>query len=191
MAKETGFHHTIFTVEKYDADQTRWAHDRLGLPDPVTLTRWHWNQLSIRPYDIQRTEGNLITDAGWNLMMACTAGTPGTLFSATVGRVGVGDGTTSPAYTDTDLSAAAGSGHRQFKLINAAPTVGAGHSDGLVFVSAFGSSSANFHWQEFGTDQGTADGTTVTAVLFNHGLSDMGTKVAGQTWVATETITWS
>lgn len=184
---ETGGHRTILRVERFDAGQVRWAASKSGLAEPSgdQLQRW------MTPYEVTEAEGNLVTDAGWNLLMKNAASaSPGTVFSATVGRIGVGDGVTAVGYTDTDLSAASGSTHRQFKLISATPTVGSTHSAGLVFAATFGTAQANFHWQEFGTDQGTADGTTVTAVLFNHGLSDQGTKLSGQVWVATETITW-
>lgn len=187
-AQETGGHRTFLKVEKYDEDQTAWAQRKSGLLEPQAAD---FAALGIQPYDVGEDEGNLITDAGWNLIMKNLAGTAGTLFSATVGRIGVGNGTTAVAYTDTDLSALTGSGNRQFKLIANAPSVGSSHSSGLVFTATFGTSQANFHWQEFGTDQGTGDGTTVTAVLLNHGLSDQGTKSSGQTWVATETITWT
>jgi hypothetical protein len=185
MASDQGSHCTFVTFERWDAEQTQWVKRRSGLAEPDA---WYFRRLGVKPYSVTEHEGNLVTDAGWNLMMKNTAGSAGTLFSATVGRIGVGDSSTAPAYGDTALNA---STNKQYKLISAAPTVGSTHSTGLVFSATFGTSQANFAWNEFGTDQGTADGTTVTAVFFNHGVSSQGTKASGQTWAVTETITWS
>lgn len=182
---ESGRHRTLLRVDKWDSEQTDWVRRKSGLLDPEA---WHFRSFRVRPYAIGEDEGNLVTDAGWNLLMKNVAGSAGTLFSATVGRIGIGDSTTAVAYTDTALNAAT---NKQYKLISSAPTVGSTHTAGLVFQATFGSSQANFAWQEFGTDQGAADGTTVTAVFFNHGLSNQGTKASGQTWAVTETITWS
>lgn len=191
--RERGSHRTFLLIEKWDEEQVVWARRRSGLWEPAARD---FHAAHVRPYETLEHEGNLVTDAGWNLLMKNVAGTPGTLFSATVGRIGVGISTTAVAYTDTDLNAAAGSSNRQFKLISAAPTVGATHAAGLAFQATFGTGQANFLWAEFGTDQGTSDGTTVVGVLFNHGIAGSnptygGTKASGQVWAATETITWS
>lgn len=183
---ERGAHRTFLRIDKWDEEQSEWVKRHSGLLAPDA---WHFHQLRVRPYDaLEHEDCNLVTDAGWNLLMKNVAGTAGTLFSATVGRIGAGDSSTAAAYTDTALNAAT---NKLYKLISAAPTVGATHTAGLVFAATFGSTQANFAWNEFGTDQGTADGTTVTAVFFNHGVASNGTKVSGQTWAATETITWS
>ncbi len=183
---DSGSHRTDLLVEKYDADQTRWVARKSGITEPRGRD---FEVLKVRPYEIgEEHDCNLITDAGWNLLMKNVAGTAGALFSATVGRIGIGDSTSAVAYADTALNAAT---NKQYKLISAAPTVGTTHTAGLVLSASFGSAQANYAWQEFGTDQGTADGTTVAAVFFNHGLSSQGTKSSGQTWVVTETITWT
>ena len=188
-ALDSGGHRTYLRVDKWDAEQTEWVKRKSGLLEPDA---WHFSQLRVRPYDVGEDEDcNLVTDNGWNLLMKNVAGSAGTLFSATVGRIGVGNSSTASAYTQTDLQASSGSTNRQFKLISAAPTVGSTHSAGLAFAATFGSSQANFAWAEFGTDQGTADGTTVTSVFFNRGVSSQGTKASGQTWAVTETITWT
>lgn len=189
MSLDHGSHHTIFKVRRWDTDQATWVMRKLDLSDPIGQD---FDNLGVAPYLETIHDGNLVTDAGWNLLMKNVAGTPGTLFSVTVGRIGVGNGVGTAAYTDTDLSAAAGSTNRQFKLISAAPTVGATHSAGLVFAATFSGAQANFFWNEFGVDQGTADGTTVTAVLLNHATGiAQGTKVSGQIWTAQCSISWS
>lgn len=191
MSAETGVHHTQFKVHRFDADATEYALRKLVLPADYNLPLRAFQSLKVSPYDVSLHEGNLVTNGGWNLIMKNLAGSAGTLFSATVGRIGVGDTATAATAADTDLGAAAGSTHRQFKLISSTPTVGSTGAAGLIFAASFGSALGNFHWQEFGVDQGTADATTVAAVFLNHGISDQGTKVSGQTWTATVTITWT
>ena len=187
--RETGRVTTNFQVDRWDEEQTEWVKRKSGLVEPEA---WHFHTLRVRPYDTSLDEDcNLVTDNGWNLIMKNLAGTAGTLFSATVGRIGTGNVNTAAAYTDTDLGAAAGAANRQYKLISGAPTVGTTHTQGLVFTATFGSGLGNYSWAEFGTDQGTADGTTVVSVFWNHGISNQGTKVSGQTWSVTETITWT
>lgn len=188
MPADIGKHHTLFTVKKFDADQTEWVISESGIAEPVEQDFINFH---VEPYEETTTEGNLITDAGWNLIMANIAGSAGTLWSASVGRIGAGNGTSSVNYTDTDLSAASGSGNRFFQTFSGAPIIGSGHSAGVTFNASFGSANGNFAWQEFCVDQGTSTGTTVTATMLNHGLSSQGTKSSGQTWIAVVNITWS
>lgn len=186
--RERGSHQGFIRIDEYEADAERWMISKLGRePSP-----WDYQAARIRPSGLIEREGNLVTDAGWNLLMKNAAGTAGTLFSATVGRIGLGSTAATPAYADTDLAAATGSTTRQWKLISATPTVGTTHLTGLVFAATFTTGMANFHAQEWGTDQGTADATTAsTAVFFNHGASDLGTKTAAVSWAVTITITWT
>ena len=66
-----------------------------------------------------------------------------------------------------------------------------------TFVATFGTTVGNFHWQEWGIDGGTADGTAVTSEgnttpgLVNHKIADLGTKTSAASWVFTVTITLS
>jgi hypothetical protein len=83
----------------------------------------------------------------------------------------------------------AGSANRWFQLVSGVGTLG---TRTLAFSATFGTADGNFAWNEFGIDQGTASGNTVTAPLFNRkaGIAQ-GTKAAGQTWTATATITFT
>jgi hypothetical protein len=115
---------------------------------------------------------------------------------ATHARIGTGNSATAAVDTDTDLNAAAGSGNRQFQLVDSAPTVGSGASSGVVtMVATFGTGVGNYAWQEWGIDGGTASGTTVTSEgnttpgLCNHKVTSLGTKTSAASWVFTITIT--
>jgi len=133
--------------------------------------------------------GNLLTTAGLTrLMNLFTAA--GQAMTNTSARLGVGDGTTAAAVGDTDLSALAGSTHRQFEIMQATyPSV----SGGVVTLQViFTTGEANFHWQEWGIDIGTPTvtaGTTVNATLVNHKVIDLGTKTSAAAWTFTVTIT--
>jgi hypothetical protein len=91
---------------------------------------------------------------------------------------------------DTDLSASAGASNRWFQTC----TVSVPSSPVLQFVAVFGTADGNFTWAEFGIDIDTAtvaSSAVVGAVLLNRKVSAQGAKVAGQTWTATATVTFS
>jgi hypothetical protein len=199
---------TSFNVKRYDEDQTRWAARRLGFGDtrPPLETFWRgilpaeFAAVGIVPYsETQDDDCNLITQAGWVNILGSIAGTSITnKFSATYGRIGVGTSSTAAAYTQTSLSGDTGAASTTsyYQLCGAGPTINTGASPPtLVFTAAFAGGNANFAWNEFGTDNYNASGVTAQAlgaaeVFFNRGVSAQGTKAAGQTWTATETLTF-
>lgn len=184
---ERGFGTTVWRVQRWDADQTRWVKGKTGLLEPQGRD---FIKAGAAPYSVTETTGNLITNAGYSRIgNLFTAQGATQAFDAAHCRIGAGDGTTAVAYTDTDLSALAGSTHRWFQLVSAVFTIGGTRT--WTVAATFGTADGNFAWQEFGIDQGTASGNTVTAILLNHALSSQGTKASGQTWTATATITWT
>ena len=184
---ERGFGTTTWQVQRWDSDQTRWVQRRTGLAEPAGDD---FLRMRVSPYSVTETTGNLVTNAGYSRIGNLFTNQGATqAFDATHCRIGAGDGSTAVAYTDTDLSAAAGSTHRWFQLVSGAFTIGGTRT--WTVAATFGTADGNFAWNEFGIDQGTASGNTVTAILLNHALSSQGTKASGQTWTATATITWS
>ncbi len=184
---ERGSGTTVWMVQRWGAGAVRRAQDRLQLvkPEPADFAT-----LGIRPYSVTSTKGNLITNAGYSRIGNLFTNQGATqAFDATHCRIGAGNGVTAVAYADTDLSAAAGSTNRWFQLVSGAFTIGGTRT--WVVAATFGTADGNFTWQEFGIDQGTASGNTVTAILLNHALSSQGTKASGQIWTATATITWT
>jgi hypothetical protein len=183
---DRAFGTTLWRVARWDEEQTAWAARKLGRA-PVDLD---FRALGVRPYRVTEFAGNLITNAGWTRLMNLLTNQGATqAFDATHTRIGVGNSNTAEAYADTDLGAAAGSANRWFQLVSGAGTLG---TRTLSWSATFASADGNFAWNEFGIDQGTASGNTVTAILFNHkaGIAQ-GTKASGQTWTATATITFS
>jgi hypothetical protein len=181
---------TLWRVQRWDTDQTRWVKTRAGLAAPTAAD---FHRLRVESYETTELLGNLITNAGWTrLMNLLTAQGSTQALTATATRIGVGNSSTAEAYTDTDLAAAAGASNRYFQPVTGAGTLG---TRTLAFSATFGTADGNFAWNEFGIDVGTptvTGGTTVGALLFNRkaGIAQ-GTKAAGQTWSATATLTFS
>lgn len=187
--------HAHARVDKFDLAQIDACRSALGLerePTGAELREF------CAPRESVESDGNLLTRQGLRRLMDRLAGTASNqALDATHCRIGVGDSNTAAAATDTDLGASAGSSHRQFKLVDSV-TVGTGASSGvLTIVATFGTGVANFAWQEWGIDGGTADGTTVTSEgnttpgLCNHKITSLGTKTSAASWVFTITITIS
>lgn len=190
--QESGRGTTLWHFERYDADAIAWAARRLRR-DGISREPVHedFHRLRVPSYRTTEHLGNLITNAGWTRLMNLLTSQGATqAYDAAHTRIGVGDGTTAAAYADTDLSAAAGATHRLFNLVGGAGTLG---TRTLAWTATFATGDANFAlaWAEFGIDQGTAQGTTVTAPLLNHALTTQGIKPATQVWTATATITWT
>ncbi len=196
---------TSFHVERWDEEQTAWAMRRIGfgdwLPPPGPtggITPGQFASVGVEPYLVtQDDDCNLITEQGWAALLGSVAGTSiTTKFSATQARIGVGTSSTAANGADTKVTGDTGSASTTsyYKLVNGAPVITTtGVIGTLVFVSVFGTAVANFVWAEFGTDNGSADGVTITAtnpVFLNHGISAQGTKASGQTWTATETLSF-
>lgn len=175
-------------VEKWDDEQVAWVKRVTGVAAPAGgLLAAH-----VAPYEVVDAPGNLLTTAGLTRLTSLLAGGGGQAVTNTAARLGVGDGSTTAVVGDTDLSAASGSTHRYFQVMDATyPQVAAG----VVTVKAtYDGSTANFVWSEWGIDIGTptvSGGTTVNATLLNHKSgAALGTKTTG-TWALTATITIS
>jgi hypothetical protein len=192
---------TSFRVRRWDAEQTEWAlrktdRDAVGWlrrGRNVIIPERTFARLGVAPYsETQDDDCNLVTQAGWVAILGSIAGTSiATKFSATAGRIGAGSVATAATYADTQLGGNGSSTTALYKLVSGAPTIATGSSPPtLTFSATFGTAQANFAWAEFGTDNGTADSSAVSGVFLNHGISSQGTKASGQTWTATETLTF-
>lgn len=184
--------HTLWTFERFGPEEIDWVRKRMDRKAPWEPDILDFHRLKVPSIRTTQHYGNLITNAGYSRIGNLFTNQGATqAFDATHTRIGVGDGTTAVAYTDTDLSAAAGATHRLFNLVSAVGTIGATRT--WTFSATFATGDANFAlaWAEFGIDNGTAQGTTVTAPLLNHALTTQGIKPNTQVWTATATITWS
>lgn len=126
--------------------------------------------------------GNIQVNAGINAMTTLLCGGGGTAFTNAAAYLGVGDSSTAASASQTDLQAAS---NKLRKAMNGGfPTYGT--SQQAAWQSDFGSSDANFAWEEFAVFNASSGGT-----MLNRKCSSQGTKVSGQTWRLTLTITWS
>lgn len=138
-----------------------------------------------RPVDYCEAAGNLVTTAGalklWKLGVNTGAQQA---YDATHSRLGVGNGATAAAAADTDFSGAS----KYWQIVDAAGTPS---TNALAFTATHPTGQSNFVWNEYGLDAGTASGATVTAVLFNHAVVNLGTKTSAAAWAFTVTLTLS
>jgi hypothetical protein len=195
---------TSFNVKRWDAEQTDWAARNLRKfrerPPWWEPQGSHFAQLGVAPYsETQDDDCNLVVQNGWVSLLGGIAGTTiAAKYSATNGRIGVGTSATAAAYAQTYLQGDTGSASTTsyYQLCGVAPTiVTATTPPTLTFTATFATGVANFAWAEFGTDNGSASGVYLNGlaggfVLLNRGVSAQGTKVSGQTWTATEIITF-
>lgn len=126
-------------------------------------------------------EGNILVNAGIALLEDLLIGAGGTVYSNANAYIGVGDSTTAAAAGQTDLQAAS---NKLRKAMDATYPSRSGQT--LTFRSTFGSSDANFAWEEWAVFNASTSGT-----MLNRKVAAMGTKASGATWVFTVTITIS
>ncbi len=149
--------HTTYKLEKYN--------EGLG-PDRV-------------PDEVIEFEGNLMMNAGINVMLDLLIGAAGTDFDNANGYLGVGNSSAAAAATQTDLQGAS----KTRVILDALATIS---SQTLTFVATFGSAVANFAWEEVGIFNASSGGTMLT-----RRVSSLGTKASGATWILTITLTVS
>jgi hypothetical protein len=145
--------------------------------------------LGLEPFETVDNKGNILVTAGIGRIATLLNAGTGNLISTTTARVGAGNSATAEAIGQTDLQAAAGSTNRWFQTCTVTIP-----SNVLTFVAVFASADGNFAWSEWGIDIGTAtvtSGNTVNPVLLNRKVASNGTKVGGQVWTATATITFA
>lgn len=108
-----------------------------------------------------------------------TAGT-GTNFDNSNAYIGVGNGTTAFAVSQTDLVGAS----KLRKAMDATyPQVA---TNVITFRSTFATTDANFAWEEWGVFNASSGGT-----MMNRVVASNGTKSSSETKVVTATITLS
>ena len=120
-----------------------------------------------------------LTNAYRDLVVSLAAGAGGTAFNNANAYIGVGDSTTAHAFTQTDLQAAT---NKFRKAMDATyPQVAA---NVITYRATFGTSEANFAWQEWGVFNASSAGT-----MMNRKVESLGTKTSSQSWQFTVTIT--
>lgn len=203
---------TTLLIRKYADEQINWVRERSGLPGHLSLSDRFLARAGVTPYEVLEAEDcNVISVAGWQMLISAstltTGGTISAQFTSSAGRIGVGTANTTggsvtwqPTVTsaDTNLTAGSTTANQYWQLCGAAPTLSTSATPfTVVFTASFASGNANFGWSEFAIDKGTASGTAVSGSIFNHGVTPgtsgtatAWTKVSGQTWNATATLSF-
>lgn len=119
-----------------------------------------------------------ISTAGRNHIASAVIGGGVTAFNNANAYLGVGNSSTAFSAAHTDLQGAS----KARKAMDATyPQLA---TNVITAVSTFGTSDANFAWEEVGFFNASTAGT-----MFSRLVQAMGTKASGSTWVLTLTIT--
>jgi hypothetical protein len=121
-----------------------------------------------------------LTTAGRNFIANAIInnGAP-TFFTNANAHIGVGDSTTAFSAAHTDLQAAT---NKLRKAMEATyPTIA---TNVLTFRSLFGTSEANFAWEEWAVFNASSSGT-----MLNRKVESLGTKANTQSWQLTVDLT--
>lgn len=176
-----------WTVEKRYGDVDQWIAERMtGSMEPEverTLLRQRY-EVEVPVYEKVVADGNLLVNAGMDLIWDAVMGTAITAFSNANAYLGVGDSSTAAAAAQTDLQA---SSNKTRKAMNATYPDQPANSQ-IRFQSDFGSSDANYQWLEVGSFNASSSGTMLNRLVPSGGL---GTKASGATWTLTLVITLS
>ena len=133
-------------------------------------------------YDTVEIEGNLLLNEGITRLQNLLIGGGGTAFNNANAYIGVGDSSAGAVATQTALQATT---NKLYKAMEATyPQIA---NQTTTWRSVFGSSEANFAWNEFTVANGNSD----SAENLNRRVSAQGTKASGQTWTIDLQITWS
>lgn len=137
----------------------------------------------VTPYEVIEGEGNCLLNSGidelWDLITGAVSGADH-IFDNSHATIGVGDSATAANATQTDLQAAV---NKLYKAMEA--TYPTSTAQKITCKSSFGSSDANYVWNEWVVRQSTS------AKCMNRKVASLGTKTDGSTWTLEITITLS
>jgi hypothetical protein len=143
------------------------------------------------PYEILEHDLNLVTNLGaqalWRIFVGLGTSSPpsasnrAAFFSSSNAHIGVGNGTTPPSQSDTNLVGS----NKYFKAMDSgypqAPSFDPSGSRQVMFMSTFGTDEANFAWNEVGLANADLN-ANANGILFNRSTVSWGTKTSSDTW---------
>ena len=187
----------IINQTKYSFDPVDPHPGRLMMKTRVQIKKWASEEDKLagkEPFETRIDEGNLGLSGGITraLSLLTLSGTDGGLtWNTTLTCIGVGTSTTTASAADTGLVIAATSATAQEYHKMDATTYPAVSGSNMIVRSTFGSTEANFAWNEFVIKNATytADSTSGRALIRK--VSQQGTKISGQSWECTCTVTMS
>lgn len=195
MSNDSILWHPTIAIAKYEPDTVQDIIRKIGYePSGADLRRLE-ETAGLSPDSVVTCDGNELTDGGRNRIRDLITGT-GAAFNATQGIIGVGNGTTAFAGSQTALAADGASA--RYQLIDAAPNT-AGGTGKFSAAATFQTDDANFAWNEWcfaiatGTiTAGATLGSIGTArVMLNRKVpvGGLGTKASGAVWTLTAEVT--
>ena len=127
-------------------------------------------------------EGNALLNEGITALQNLLIGAAETSFANANAYLGVGDSNTAVVATQTGLQAAT---NKLYKAMETSyPSIS---NQTTTWRAVFGSTEANFAWNEFTVANGNSD----SADNLNRNVEAEGTKTSGQVWALDLAITWS
>lgn len=137
----------------------------------------------VKPFEIIEGEDNCLLNSGinemWDLVTGVVSGA-NHIYDNAAAQIGVGDSSTATNATQSDLQAPS---NKTYKGMEA--TFPTSTSQKATFKSSFGSSDANYTWNEWVIKHSTS------AKCLNRKVDTMGTKASGTTWTLEVSITLS
>ncbi len=132
-----------------------------------------------KPYEVLKGEGNCLLNTGIDEMWDLITGASSNYYNNANAQIGVGDSSTAADPSQTDLQAATNKTYKGMEAGHPTST-----SQKITLKSSFGSSEANYAWEEWVVKQSTS------AICLNRKVDSLGTKTSG-TWTLEVTITLS
>jgi hypothetical protein len=163
---EYAFRSGVWRLEKYEDESVQWHVER---------------GLTAQPYEEPLEWPNAYINGGSQVMLDLLIGAAGTPFSNANAYIGVGDSSTAPAASQTDLQAAT---NKTYKAMDS--TFPSRSGQVMTWKSSFASGDANYVWAECALLNGN---NPPTAKMLSRIAQAMGTKVAGTVWTLTYTVT--
>lgn len=138
-----------------------------------------------KTFDVVEKDGNLLMYGGASTLWErlCVITPVNSAFDSTHANIGVGDSTTAEAPTQQDLAASTNKLRKAVDSVTHTDNTTSSANAQVVFAATFGSSDANFAWQEWGVFNAASGGR-----MLNRKVESLGTKASGSTWVLTITL---
>ncbi|MFA5309665.1 MAG: hypothetical protein WC370_09315 [Dehalococcoidales bacterium] len=130
-----------------------------------------------QPYEVISGEGNCLLNTGIDEMWDLICGDSANHFSSAAAQIGVGDSSTAAAAAQTDLQAASNKTYKEMDSGYPSST-----AQKATFKSSFGTSEANYTWNEWVVRQSSS------GKCLNRKVENLGTKSSG-TWTLQVDIT--
>jgi hypothetical protein len=138
---------------------------------------------AISPYEVIEGKDNCLLNTGideiWDLVTGAVTGA-NHIFDNTAATIGVGDSSSAAVASQTDLQAAVNNVYKGMEAGYPTST-----AQKITCKSSFGSSDANWVWNEWVVKQSTS------GKCINRKVASMGTKASGATWTLEITVTLS